>query len=53
MLEVSTLQEEREKKETTEFIEALKSMSESEKQQVKGIMLGIKLAKDSFTHKAQ
>lgn len=44
MLE-NTLQAEREKRETTEFIEILKTMSESEKQQVKGIMIGIKLSK--------
>lgn len=41
----TTLQEEREKREATEFITALKTMSESEKQQIKGIMIGIQLSK--------
>ena len=45
MLEIATLQVEKEKKETTEFIEILKTMSDREKQQVKGIMIGIKLSK--------
>ena len=49
MLETMTLQAEREKRETTEFIEILKTMSESEKQQVKGIMIGIKLSKSAPT----
>lgn len=37
-----TLQAERE---TTEFIEILKTMSESERQQIKGVMIGIQLSK--------
>lgn len=41
-----TLQAEREKRETTEFIELLKSMSEIEKERVKGVMIGIKLSKE-------
>lgn len=45
MLEATTLQTGREKRETTEFIKILKTMSDSEKQQVKGIMIGIKLSK--------
>lgn len=49
MLEATTLQAEREKRETTEFIEMIKTMSESEKQQIKGIMIGIKLSKSAFT----
>lgn len=40
-----TLQAERERRETTEFIEILKTMSESEKQQIKGVMIGIQLSK--------
>lgn len=40
-----TLQAEREKRETTEFIEILKTMSESERQQIKGVMIGIQLSK--------
>ncbi len=40
-----TLQAEREKRETTEFIEILKTMSESERQQIKGMMIGIQLSK--------
>lgn len=42
-----TLQAEREKRETTEFIEILKTMSESERQQIKGVMIGIQLSKDT------
>lgn len=41
----STLQMEREKQEVTEFITILKKLSEVEKQQVKGIMIGINLSK--------
>lgn len=41
----TTLQEEREKREATEFIAMLKTMSESEKQQIKGVMIGIKLSR--------
>ena len=37
-----TLQAEREKRETTEI---LKTMSESERQQIKGVMIGIQLSK--------
>ena len=40
-----TLQAEREKQEVVEFITMLKTMSESEKQQIKGIMIGINLSK--------
>ena len=40
-----TLQKEREERETTEFIEILKTMSESERQQIKGVMIGIQLSK--------
>ena len=40
-----TLQAEREKRETTEFIEILKTMSETERQQIKGGMIGIQLSK--------
>lgn len=42
-----TLQAEREKRETTEFIEILKTMSESERQQIKGVMIGIQLSKST------
>ncbi len=45
----TTLQAEREKRETTEFITILKTMSESEKQQIKGIMIGIQLSKANPT----
>lgn len=53
MLEVTTLQAEREKRETIEFIEILKTMSASEKQQLKGIMIGIKLSKVAYLHDVQ
>lgn len=43
-----TLQAEREKREATEFIEILKTMSESERQQVKGVMIGIQLSKGAI-----
>ena len=46
MLEIKkqdiTLQENRE---VIEFIEILKKMSESERQQIKGVMIGIQLSK--------
>ena len=42
----TTLQAEREKRETTEFIEILKTMTVEEQQQIKGIMIGIRLAKN-------
>ena len=48
MNETLTLQGEREKRdnrEISEFIEILKTLTDSEKQQVKGIMIGIQLAK--------
>lgn len=45
MLEATTLQAERETREITEFIEILKTMSNREKQQIKGIMIGINLSK--------
>lgn len=38
MLEATTLQEDTEKKETTEFIKLLKGMSDTEKAEVKGYM---------------
>lgn len=41
----TTLQLEKEKQEVTEFITILKTLSETEKQQVKGIMIGINLSK--------
>lgn len=44
----TTLQAEREKREATEFIEILKTMSESERQQVKGVMIGIQLSKGTI-----
>lgn len=40
-----TLQAEREKREITEFIELLKTMSKEEKHELRGIMLGINLVK--------
>ena len=40
-----TLQAERENQEVIEFITMLKTMSDSEKNQIKGIMIGIGLAK--------
>ena len=40
-----TLQAEREKRETIEFVELLKTMSKEEKHELRGIMLGINLAK--------
>lgn len=40
-----TLQAEREKRETIEFVELLKTMSKEEKHEIKGIMIGINLAK--------
>lgn len=48
-----TLQAEREKRETTEFVELLKSMSEIEKERVKGVMIGIKLSKTAPTAEVQ
>ena len=41
MLEVTTLQAEREKRETTEFIEILKNLSDTERAEVKGYMKGL------------
>jgi hypothetical protein len=46
-----TLQEHNEKTETMEFIEMLKTMTEKEKQQVKGILIGIQLSKQSLPQK--
>ena len=48
-VKATTLQAEREKREMTEFITILKTMSESEKQQIKGIMIGIQLSKANYT----
>ena len=45
MLETMTLQAEREKRETTEFIEMLKTMSDTEKAEVKGYMKCLKRIK--------
>lgn len=41
-----TLQQEKEKKETTEFIELLKSLSRDEKNQVKGYMTCLRAVRD-------
>lgn len=41
MLEITTLQAEREKRETTEFIEILKTLSDIERAEVKGYMKGL------------
>lgn len=49
----TTLQEERERTEATEFITILKTMSESEKQQIKGIMIGIQLSKGNANAEPQ
>lgn len=43
------LQAETERQEAIEFITMLKTMSESEKQQIKGIMIGISLSKTCMT----
>ena len=42
---VTTLQQDREQREANEFIEILKTMTEVEKSQIKGIMIGIRLSK--------
>lgn len=43
--ELDVFKEAKEKAEATEFIEILRTMSDSERQQVKGIMIGIQLSK--------
>ena len=43
----TTLQEQREKREAIEFIENYQELTESEKQQVRGVMVGIRLARMS------
>lgn len=40
-------QVEREKRETTDFIETIKNMTESEMQQMRGIVVGMRLAQIS------
>lgn len=45
MLETMTLQTEREKREATEFIEMLKTMSDTEKAEVRGYMKCLKTIK--------
>lgn len=46
----SSLQIEKEKTEIKEFITILKTMSENEKQQIKGIMIGIQLSREVREH---
>lgn len=45
MLEKDTLQVEREKRETEEFIETLKTLSETERAEVRGYIKGISSVK--------
>lgn len=48
-----TLQAEREKKEATEIVEIIKSLTEKQQQQVKGIIIGMKLAENFSTGQQQ
>ena len=43
----------REREETTELIESLKALTEREQQQIKGIMIGMRLSKISATQMLQ
>ena len=49
----TTLEEQRKVKETREFMENLEELTESEMQQVKGIVIGIRLAKHNSSQRLQ
>ena len=48
-----TLEEERKVKETREFMENLEDLTEREMQQIKGIVIGIRLAKHNASKQLQ
>lgn len=49
----TTLEEQRRMQETREFMENLEELTEREMQQIKGIVIGIRLAKHNATQQLQ
>ena len=49
----TTLEEQRKMQETREFVETLEDLTEREMQQVKGIVIGIRLARQNAAQKLQ